>query len=60
MDIVIDSRGQLLNMAFYGVWDEISDRLGKQVDLFELSEIRNPSPMYSSIEETGVCIYERQ
>ena len=47
-------------MAFYGVLDEIAERLGKQVDLFELSEIHNPSPIYTSIETSGVSIYVRQ
>ena len=60
VDIVIDSRGQLLNMAFYGVLDAITERLGKQVDLFELSEIRKPSPMYTEIMQSGVRIYDRQ
>ena len=60
VDIVIDSRGQLLRMAFYGVLDEIIERLGKQVDLFELSEIRKPSPMYTEIIQSGVRIYDRQ
>ena len=60
VDIVIDSRGQLLNMTFYGVLDEITERLGKQVDLFELSEIRKPSPMYTEIMQSGVRIYDRQ
>ena len=60
VDIVIDSRGQLLSMAFYGVLDEIIERLGKQVDLFELTEIRKPSPIYTEIIKSGVSIYERQ
>ena len=60
VDIVIDSRGQLLGMAFYGVLDEIVERLRKQVELFELSEIRKPSPMYTEIEQSGLRIYDRQ
>ena len=60
VDIVVDSHGQLLNMAFYGVLDEITERLEKRVDLFELSEIRNPSPMYTEIMQNGVRIYDRQ
>ena len=59
LDIVIDSRGQLLNMAFYGVLDEISERIGVQVDLFELSEIHKPSPLLTEIEKNGVRIYDR-
>ena len=51
VDIVIDSRGQLLNMAFYGILDEITERLDKSADLFEMSEIRNPSAVYTSIQK---------
>ena len=60
IDIVIDSRGLLLNMEFYGVLDEMTERLGKQVDLFELSEICKPSPLYTEIMQKGVRIYDRQ
>ncbi|MDR1158615.1 MAG: nucleotidyltransferase domain-containing protein [Oscillospiraceae bacterium] len=60
VDIVIDSRGQLLNMDFYGVLDKITERLGKSVDLFEISEIHNPSPIYADIQKEGVLLYDRQ
>ena len=60
VDIVIDSRGQLLNMSFYGILDEITELLGKQVDLFELSEIRKPSLMYTEIVQNEIHIYDRQ
>jgi len=60
VDIVIDSRGQLLNINFYGVLDEITERLGKRVDLFELSEIHKPSPIYTNIQREGVPLYDRQ
>ena len=60
VDIVIDSRGQLLNMDFYGVLDEITECLGKPVDLFELSEIHKPSPVYTKIQQEGVRLYDRQ
>ena len=60
IDIVIDSRGQLLNMDFYGVLDEITERLEKPVDLFELSEIRKPSPINTNIQQEGVSLYDRK
>jgi len=60
IDIVIDSHGQLLNITFYGLLDEIIDLLGIQVDLFELSEIHKPSPLYTEIIQYGVNIYDRQ
>ena len=33
IDIVIDSKGELLNMAFYGVLEDITTQLNKRVDL---------------------------
>ena len=60
VDIVIDSYGQLLNMDFYGVLDEITERLGKPVVLFEWSEIRKPSPLHTMILQEGVSIYDRK
>ncbi|MCK9314037.1 MAG: nucleotidyltransferase domain-containing protein, partial [Methanocorpusculum sp.] len=38
IDIVIDSKGELLNLEFYGVLEDITTRLGKRVDLFEITE----------------------
>ena len=58
VDIVIDSRGQLLNIDFYGVLEEISERLNKTVDLFELAEIHKPSQIYNRIQYEGVTIYD--
>ena len=59
IDIVIDSRGELLNIHFYGVLEGIVDILGKKVDLFEISEIKTDSPIYSVIENQGVLLYDR-
>jgi len=59
IDIVIDSRGELLNIHFYGVLDIITDKLGKNVDLFEVSEIRADSPIHNEIELQGVLLYDR-
>lgn len=59
VDIVIDSHGQLLNIEFYGVLDEIVECLGIPVDLFELSEIRESSPIYTAIQLEGVRLYDR-
>jgi len=60
VDIVIDSRGELLNINFYGVLEDITQTLGKQVDLIELSEIKPGSPIFEEIERQGVLLYDRQ
>ena len=59
IDIVIDSRGQLRGLMFYSVLEDIVEALNKDVDLFEISEIRNDSPIQSEIFERGVILYER-
>jgi len=59
VDIVIDSEGQLLNIHFFGVLEDITTCLDKRVDLIEISEIRKNSPIYDTIEQEGVTLYER-
>ena len=59
IDIVIDSKGELLNINFYGLLEEITERLSKSVDLFEISEIAKGSPIYDEIQEQGVLLYAK-
>ena len=58
IDIVIDSQGKLININFYGLLEELSEDLDKDVDLIEISEIREDSPIYKNIKEEGVVLYE--
>jgi len=60
IDIVIDSKGELLNIDFYGVLEDITNRLGKRVDLFEITELKNNAVMQSIVEMEGVVLYDRQ
>ena len=59
IDIVIDSRGELLNIYFYELLEEIVEKLGKKVDLIEISEIGKDSPIYEEIEKEGVLLYAK-
>ena len=59
IDIVIDSRGELRGLNFYGVLEDMVETLNKNVDLFEASEIRLNSPIQNEINERGVILYER-
>ena len=59
VDIVIDSEGKLLNIKFYGLLEEIVQRLQKNIDLFEISEIQIDSPIYKNIQKEGIIIYEK-
>jgi len=58
IDIIIDSGGRLKGLAFFGLVRKISNALPVPVDVFELSEVNNPSPTYTAIMEDGVVIYE--
>jgi len=59
VDIVIDSRGELLNIKFFGLLEDIVSTLGKKVDLIEISELRQGSPILDEISDKGVLLYER-
>jgi predicted nucleotidyltransferase len=59
VDIVIDSRGELHGLRFYGVLDGVTEALGKPVDLIDLSEIRPGAPILEDVRR-GVVLYERQ
>ncbi|MCL2814206.1 MAG: nucleotidyltransferase domain-containing protein [Oscillospiraceae bacterium] len=59
IDIVIDSNGELLNIHFYGLLEQIIEKLNKKVDLFEISEIKKDSPIFEEIHREGVLLYAR-
>ena len=59
VDIVIDSRGELLNIHFYGVLEDVTQVLNKKVDLLELSEVQNGSMIWNDINNDGVTLYEQ-
>lgn len=59
IDLVIDSEGQLLNINFYGLLEELVERLDKNIDLFEISEIQKESRIYNDIQNEGVVVYEK-
>ena len=59
IDLVIDSEGKLLNIYFYGLLEDLVEKLQKRVDLFEISEIQKNSKIYENIQNEGVIIYEK-
>ena len=60
LDLLIDSKGRLLNLDFFRVLDEISEILGIDIDLFEAAEIIPDSSMAKTIQSEGVVLYERK
>ena len=59
IDLVIDSNGELLNIYFYGLLEDLVQKLQKNVDLFEISEIQKDSKIYDDIIKEGIVIYEK-
>lgn len=59
IDLVIDSEGKLLNIYFYGLLEDLVQKLQKNVDLFEISEIQKDSKIYNDIQNEGVIVYEK-
>lgn len=59
IDLIIDSEGKLLNIYFYGILEELVQKLQKNVDLFEISEIQENSKLYKNIQKEGVIVYEK-
>jgi len=60
IDILIDSKGELVNIGFYGLLEDITRKLGKSVDLLELSELQSGSPIARAIQREGVVLYEKE
>ena len=59
VDILIDSKGKLKGIDFFGVLDEITETLRTQVDLFEASQLVDGGRVQREIADSGIVIYER-
>jgi predicted nucleotidyltransferase len=59
VDILIDSRGKIRGIDFFGVLGELTDALNIPVDLIDMSQIIEGSRVQREISDTGVLIYQR-
>jgi hypothetical protein len=59
VDIVIDSKGKIRGIDFFGVLEDVTNALKLPVDLIEASQIISGSKVQYEIEKTGVVIYEK-
>ena len=59
VDIVIDSKGKVRGIDFFGILEDITVCLDKRIDLIERYEIQEDSPIYHTIEQEGVVLYEK-
>ncbi|MCL2172012.1 MAG: nucleotidyltransferase domain-containing protein [Defluviitaleaceae bacterium] len=59
LDLIIDSGGKLKGKHLFSAIYKIDKIIPAKADIFELSEVVNPSQTYSAILREGVTIYER-
>lgn len=59
IDIVIDNRGMIRGIDFFGILDEIAAIFDVPVDLIAASQITEGSRVQHEINETGIVIYEK-
>lgn len=59
IDLVIDSEGKLLNINFYGLLEDLVQKLQKNIDLIEITEIQKDSRIYQDIQKEGIVVYEK-
>lgn len=59
IDLVIDSKGEIRGIDFFGVLEEIVETFDVPVDVIEASQIIKGSRVEHEIDETGIIIYEK-
>ncbi len=59
LDLVIDTKEQLMGFKLYSLITKIEETFNKQVDGFEKSEIIKNSKIDEEIKRTGVVVYEK-
>ena len=59
IDILLDSKGKIKGLKFYAIMGQIKEKLNKEVDVIEQTEINKNSKIEKEIERTGVIVYEK-
>lgn len=59
IDIVIDSKGKIRGIDFFGVLEDIVGIFDVPVDLIEASQVIDGSRVQDEINKTGIVVYER-
>ena len=58
VDLVVESGGKMHNRKIFALGGDILDILPVRADVYDILEIKNPSPMYENIQKEGVIIYD--
>ena len=58
IDILVESK--LRGIRFYGLLEALTETLEKDIDLIDVRELSDDSPLHDEIKKTGVLIYEQE
>ena len=58
IDLIIDSGGTLTASDIFYAIGRLLEVLPMRADIFELSEVKNPSATYTAVMREGVALYE--
>ena len=57
IDLLVDSG--LKGLAFFGLFEDVVNALGKDVDLLDTSQVISDSDIENEIKATGIVIYKK-
>ena len=58
VDLVVESGGKMRNSRIFTLGGDLLVALPVRVDVYDILEIKESSPLYNSIIEEGITIYE--
>ena len=58
VDLVVESGGKMRNSKIFTLGGDLLVALPVRVDVYDILEIKDSSPLYNSIREDGIIIYE--
>ena len=58
VDLVVESSGKMHNTKIFTLGGDLLMALPVRVDVYDILEIKESSPLYNSIREDGIIIYE--
>jgi len=58
VDLVVESSGKMRNSKIFTLGGDLLVALPVRVDVYDILEIKESSPLYDSIKKEGIIIYE--
>ena len=58
VDLVVESSGKMRNSKIFTLGGDLLVALPVRVDVYDILEIKESSPLYNRIREDGIVIYE--